>query len=106
MIKLLSIVINVSIIFLPILIYLLNISYNNNYKNKYDKYFLSLLLIFQVLLFFLLKDYTKSLILINIPLLIAYLKRLELTSIIISIIIGISMLAIAAKCIFNYSKNN
>ena len=84
----LSIVINVSIIFLPILIYLLNISYNNNYKNKYDKYFLSLLLIFQVLLFFLLKDYTKSLILINIPLLIAYLKRLELTSIIISIIIG------------------
>ena len=80
---------NISIIFIPIFIYLLSISYNNNYLNKYNNDYLSILLILQVFLFVILKDYTKSIILINIPLLISYLKRKELTSIIISIIIGI-----------------
>jgi len=80
---------NISIIILPIAIYLINLSYNNNYKKKYDKYFLSLTLIIQILLFIILKDATKSLILINIPILISYLKRLEITSIINSIIIGL-----------------
>ena len=79
---------NISIIFIPIFIYLLSISYNN-YLNKYNNDYLSILLILQVFLFVILKDYTKSIILINIPLLISYLKRKELTSIIISIIIGI-----------------
>ena len=78
-----------AIILLPITIYLLNIAYNNNYKKKYDKYFLSITLIIETILFILFKDISKSLILINIPLLIAYLKRLELTSIILSFIIGI-----------------
>ena len=80
---------NISIIILPISIYLINLSYNNNYKKKYDKTYLSIILLFQVLLFLFFKDSTKSLILINIPLLIAYLKRFELTSIILSILIGI-----------------
>ena len=79
---------NISIIFIPIFIYLLSISYNN-YLNKYNNDYLSILLILQVFLFVILKNYTKSIILINIPLLISYLKRKELTSIIISIIIGI-----------------
>ena len=73
---------------MPLAIYLINVAYNNNYKKSYDKYFLSITLIFQTLLFILLRDYTKSLILINIPILISYLKRYELTSIILSIMIG------------------
>ena len=66
---------NISIIFIPIFIYLLSISYNNNYINKYNNDNLLILLIIQVLFFVILKDYTKSIILINIPLLISYLKR-------------------------------
>ena len=71
------VVFNISILLLPIAIYLLNLSYNNNYKKKYDKFFLSLILIIQVILFILCKEYSKTLILINIPLLICYLKRKE-----------------------------
>ncbi len=78
---------NLSILLLPIAIYLLNLSYNNNYKKKYDSIFLSFILIIQVVLFLLLHDYSKSLILINIPLLISYLKRKELTCMILSILI-------------------
>ncbi len=82
------IVFNVTILLLPISIYLINLSYNHNYKRKDDTLVLSLILIIQVILFILLRDYSKSLILINIPLLISYLKRKELTSIIISLLIG------------------
>lgn len=83
------ILLNMSIILLPITLYLLNLAYNNNYQKKYDKYFISLTLIIETLLFIIFKDLSKSLILINIPLLVAYLKRLELTSIFLSIIIGL-----------------
>ena len=79
---------NISILFLPLAIYLLNLCYNNNYKGKCDNIFLSLILILEVILFIVFKDYSKSLILINIPLLIAYLKRYELTSLFLGILIG------------------
>ena len=82
------VLINISILLLPISVYLINLSFNNNYKMKYDKLFLSSILILQVLLFILLKDYSKAIVLIDIPLLISYLKRKELTSIILSILIG------------------
>ena len=84
-----NVVFNVSILFLPLAIYLLNLSYNTNYKLKHDKLFLSFILIIQVILFIVFKEYSNSLILINIPLLISYLKRKELTSIILSILIGL-----------------
>ena len=67
--------------------YLLSISYQNNIK-RISKHLLSITLIIQVILFIFLKDYTKSILLINIPLLISYLKRKELTSIILSILIA------------------
>ncbi len=79
---------NISFLFLPISIYLLNLCYINNYKTYNSKLGLSLILIFEVILFIIFKDYTKSLILINIPLLIAYLKKMELTSFILTILIG------------------
>ena len=79
---------NISIIFLPLTMYLLNLSYNNNYKKRKNDYFLQIILILEVLLFIYFKDYTKTLILINVPLLISYLKRDELMSIILSILIG------------------
>ncbi len=82
-----GIVFNISIIFLPLAIYIINLSYNNNYKRKTND-FLNIVLIIEVLLFIGFKNYTKSLILINIPLLISYLKRYELTSILLSILIG------------------
>lgn len=81
-----SVVFNISILLLPMSFYLLSISYQNNIK-KISKHLLSITLIIQVILFIFLKDYTKSILLINIPLLISYLKRKELTSIILSIII-------------------
>ena len=84
-----NVVFNVSILFLPLAIYLLNLSYNTNYKLKHDKLFLSFILIIQVILFIVFKEYSNSLILINIPILISYLKRKELTSIILSILIGL-----------------
>ena len=83
------IILNISILFLPIAIYLINLSYNNNYKKKHDNLFLSIILILETILFIIFKDYSKSLILINIPLLISYLKRKEFTSIIISLLIGL-----------------
>ena len=79
---------NISIIFLPLTMYLLNLSYNNNYKKRKNDYFLQIILLLEVLLFIYFKDYTKTLILINVPLLISYLKRDELMSIILSILIG------------------
>ena len=79
---------NIAIILLPITFYLLMIAYSNNYKKKYDNFFLAFVLLVEVLLFVIFRDFSKSLILINIPLLIAYLKRLELTSILLSFIIG------------------
>ena len=82
-----SVVFNISILLLPISFYLLSISYQNNIK-KISKHLLSITLIIQVILFIFLKDYTKSILLINIPLLISYLKRKELTSIILSILIA------------------
>ena len=84
-----NILINFIIIILPISLYLINIAYNNNYKKILDKYFISIILIFQVLLYILFSNYLISILFINIPLLISYLKRLELTSIILSILIGI-----------------
>lgn len=81
-------VFSISILFLPLSIYLLNLTYNNNYKKRYDKLNLSITLIIQVILFIILKDYSKTLILINIPILISYLKRKEITSIILSILIS------------------
>ena len=81
-------VFNISIILLPFCFYLLNLSYNNNYKKKNDKYILSLVLILEVILFIVFKNYTESLILINIPLLVSFLKRKDITSIILSILIG------------------
>ncbi len=81
-----SVVFNISILLLPMSFYLLSISYQNNIK-RISKHLLSITLIIQVILFIFLKDYTKSILLINIPLLISYLKRKELTSIILSIII-------------------
>ena len=82
-------VFNISILFLPLSFYLLNLSYNNNYKQKQDRFFLSFILILEVMLFIIFKKYSNSLILINIPLLISYLKRKELTSIFLSFLIGI-----------------
>ena len=82
-------VFNISILFLPLSFYLLNLSYNNNYKQKQDSFFLSFILILEVMLFIIFKKYSNSLILINIPLLISYLKRKELTSIVLSFLIGI-----------------
>lgn len=82
------IIFNITILFLPIAFYLINLSYNNNYKKKQDKLLISIVLILQVLLFIIFKKYSKSIILINIPLLISYLKRKELTSILLSILIG------------------
>ena len=84
-----NIIIGLIIIILPITMYLINIAYNNNYKNKINKYILPIILIFEVMLFILFRNYLESLIIINIPLIIAYLKRYELTSIILSIIIFI-----------------
>ena len=80
-----KVVISLIIIILPIALYLLNIAYNNNY-NKNNNY-LPIILIIEIIIFILFKDNTESLILINVPLLISYLKRYELTSIIISIIL-------------------
>ena len=82
-----SVVFNISILLLPMSFYLLSISYQNNIK-RISKHLLSITLIMQVILFIFLKDYTKSILLINIPLLISYLKRKELTSIILSILIA------------------
>ena len=82
-----SVVFNISILLLPMSFYLLSISYQNNIK-RISKHLLSITLIIQVILFIFLKDYTKSILLINIPLLISYLKRKELTSIILSILIA------------------
>lgn len=82
-----SVVFNISILLLPMSFYLLSISYQNNIK-RISKHLLSITLIIQVSLFIFLKDYTKSILLINIPLLISYLKRKELTSIILSILIA------------------
>ena len=82
-----KIFINFSILILPLSIYLLNLSYNNNYKKKYDKFFLSFILISEVLLFIVFKNYSQELIFINIPLLISYLKRKEVTSVVLSILI-------------------
>jgi len=82
-----SMLISSIIIVFPLSIYLLNIAYNNNYKKIHDKFILSFTLILEVILFIVCKDYTKSLILINIPLIISYLKRYELTSIVNSILI-------------------
>ena len=81
-----SVVFNISILLLPMSFYLLSISYQNNIK-RISKHLLSITLIIQVILFIFLKDYTKSILLINIPLLISFLKRKELTSIILSILI-------------------
>lgn len=83
-----SFVINISILLLPVLIYLINLAFFRTYKNN-NKTFLPFILIIETLLFILLKDYSKPIILINIPLLISYLKRDELTSLILSIIISI-----------------
>ena len=80
--------VNISIIFLPLSIYLLNLTYNHNYKRNYSELILSIILIIEVILFIILKDYSNTLILINIPILISYLKRKEITSIILSILIG------------------
>ena len=70
----------------------LQINYRNMPLNRnrllISKHLLSITLIIQVILFIFLKDYTKSILLINIPLLISYLKRKELTSIILSILIA------------------
>lgn len=84
----LFIIFNISILLLPIAIYLINLSYNNNYKKKHNRLFLSSILIIQVLLFIIFKEYSRTIILINIPLLISYLKRKEITSIILSILIS------------------
>ena len=81
------VVFNICILLLPISFYLISISYHNNYKKLKNDKFLSLILIMQVVLFLIFKKYTNSLILINIPLLISYLKRKELTSFILSILI-------------------
>ncbi len=82
------IVFNITILFLPLSFYLINLSYNTNYKGKHDTLLLSIILFLQVILFIYFRKYSKSLILINIPLLISYLKRKELTSIILSLLIG------------------
>ena len=82
-----NIIIELIIIILPITMYLLNIAYNNNYKIRGDKYFLPLILIIEVVMFIIFRDYLGSLVIINIPLVIAYLKRYEITSLLISIII-------------------
>ncbi len=79
--------INISILFLPIAIYLILLCYYTNYKEK-NKNYLAVILIIEVILMIIFKDYSKSIILINIPLLIAYLKRYELTSLILTILIG------------------
>ena len=81
-----SVVFNISILLLPMSFYLLSISYQNNIK-RISKHLLSITLIIQVILFIFLNDYTKSILLINIPLLISFLKTKELTSIILSILI-------------------
>ena len=83
------IVFNITILFLPLSFYLINLSYNTNYKRKHDTLLLSVILFLQVTLFIYFRKYSKSLILINIPLLISYLKRKEFTSIIISLLIGL-----------------
>lgn len=80
-------VFNISILLLPISFYLISISYKNSIKKINNEYFLSFILIIQVLFYIILNNYTKSLILINISLLISYLKRKEITSIILSILI-------------------
>ena len=82
-----NIIIDLIIIILPISLYLLNIAYTNNYNKKLHKYLLSIILILETFSFILFRYNLNSLILINIPLLISYLKRYELTSIIISIIL-------------------
>ena len=83
-----AVLLNISILFLPISIYLINLSYQRNYKKKYNNISLTIILILEVILFIFFKDYNKSILLINIPLLVSYLKRKELTSIILSILIG------------------
>ena len=82
-----NILISIIIIILPILIYLLNIAYIKNYNKNKNKYILPIILLLETILFIIFRNNTKSLILINTPLLISYLKRYELTSIILSIII-------------------
>lgn len=81
-----SIVLNTSILLLPISLYLISICYQNSVK-VINKNILSFILVAEVLVFILLKDYTKSFVLINIPLLLSYLKRKKITSIILSILI-------------------
>ncbi|MBR3660518.1 MAG: HAMP domain-containing histidine kinase [Bacilli bacterium] len=82
-----NIIIDLIIIVFPISLYLLNIAYNNNYKKILDKYTLSIILIFETLIFIIFRESLSSLILINVPLLISYLKRYEVTSILLSIIL-------------------
>ena len=81
-----SVVLNISILLLPISLYLISICYQNNVK-VINKNILSFILVALVLVFILLKDYTRSFVLINIPLLISYLKRKNITSIILSVLI-------------------
>ena len=81
-----SVVLNISILLLPISLYLISICYQNSVK-VINKNILSFILIAEVLVFILLKDYTRSFVLINIPLLISYLKRKNITSIILSVLI-------------------
>ena len=64
-----SVVLNISILLLPISLYLISICYQNNVK-VINKNILSFILVAEVLVFILLKDYTRSFVLINIPLLI------------------------------------
>ena len=84
--KVVSIILNASILLLPISVYLISICYQNSVKSI-NKNILSFILVFEVIVFILLKDYTKSFVLINIPLLISYLKRKDITSLILSILI-------------------
>ena len=79
---------NVCFLFLPIAIYIIYLAYERNCLKKQRRIILSILLIFEVFLYYLFHNYLNSLLLINIPLLISYLKRKELTSIILSIIIS------------------
>lgn len=85
----LNILLNFTILLLPLAIYLIDLSYRNNFQNKNKDLNLSIVLISQVILFIIFKNNLKSILLINIPLLISYLKRKELTSLIISILISI-----------------
>lgn len=85
-----NLLINIIFLLFPIFVYLLYVCYNNNSKKNIQKYILDLTSFSSVYLLIRYSNYNKSIIvllLVNIPLLISYIKKRNITAIFLTIII-------------------